>query len=44
MSQMTILAPSLANRVAIPSPIPLAEPVTIATLPSSNIFSPFSAD
>ena len=39
MSQMTTFAPSLANRVAIPSPIPLAEPVTSATLPSSSTVS-----
>lgn len=42
MSVTTTLAPSAANRLAIASPMPLPDPVTTATLPSS--FMPTSVD
>jgi len=35
MSASTTLAPALASERAIPSPMPEAAPVTIATLPSN---------
>ncbi len=37
MSATSTLAPSAANRLAMPSPKPKPAPVTIATLPSSRM-------